>query len=113
MRPISTILAFQLMSIVSGYLFAEGCVSIRYGHRGQDAHTAPLITTFATRYCWLILLLSVGWAVYALHAERTFVRRATRELIPLGLGVFGAVFLFFFFILAGVVTLVQPVHLHG
>ena len=110
MRPISTILAFQLMSLVSGYLFAEGCISIQGGH---DHRPLPVIATLATDYCWLSILSIAAWVAYALHAERTFQRRSTREIIPLGLGVAGAVFLFFFFIAAGVCTLVRPVHLHG
>ena len=96
MRPVSTILAFQFASIVCGYLFAEGCVSIR---DGRHPRPVPLVTALATHHCWVLLLLTLAWAVYAIQAERKFQRTWTREGLPLGLGVAGAVFLFLFFIL--------------
>lgn len=110
MRPISTLLVFQLACIGAGYLFAEGCVSIRYGNR---PHATPLLTALATSHCPVILLLSLLWAGYALYAERTFQSKAGREYLPLGLGIAGAVFLFFFFIVVGLATIAQPIHLHG
>ena len=110
MRPISTILAFQLASMVSGYLFAEGCVSIS---NGRHPRPVPLLTALATHYWWIFFLLVLAWAIYATQAERKFQRRWAREALPLGLGIAGAVFLFFFFIWAGLVVMIRPAHLHG
>jgi hypothetical protein len=110
MRPVSTILLFQLAGLGAGYLFAEGCVSIRYGRHPPPL---PFIAALATDYCWVLFLLSILWLLYALQAERIFQSRFAREALPLGLGATGAMFFFFFLILAGVVTLVQPTHLHG
>ena len=109
MRPFSTILAFQLGCIFTGYLFAEGCVSIRYGNR---PHNTPFFTALATTYCPVIFLLSLTWAAYALYAERNFQSKAGRHYLPFGLGIAGAVFLFFFFIIVGLTTITHPGHLH-
>jgi len=110
MRPISTILTFQFASLVVGYLFAEGCVTIR---NGRHPRPLPVITEFATHHAWFLLLATLAWGAYAFQAERRFQRTWTREVLPLGLGVAGAIFLFFFFICAGLVALIQPAHLHG
>jgi hypothetical protein len=99
MRPVSTILLFQLAGLGTGYLFAEGCVSIRYGRRSPPLSFAPA--------------LSILWLAYALYAERTFQGRFARDILPLGLGTAGAMFFFFFPILAGVAVLLRPTSLHG
>jgi hypothetical protein len=110
MRPVSTILLFQLAGLGTGYLFAEGCVSIRYGRRSPPLSFAPAL---ATDYCWVLFILSILWLAYALYAERTFQGRFARDIIPLGLGTAGAMFFFFFPILAGVAVLLRPTSLHG
>ncbi len=110
MRPVSTILAFQLASIVCGYLFAEGCLTIA---NGRYPRPAPLATTLATDYWWIPIFVVMAWAAYALQAERKFQRGWCREGLPLGLGIAGAAFLFLFFICAGLAVLVRPIHLHG
>ena len=110
MRPVSTILLFQLAGIGAGYLFAEGCVSIRYG---RHAPPLPFATALATDYCWVLFLLSILWLVYALHAEKTFQGRLARDVLPLGVGAVGAMFFFFFLIVAGIAAVIQPTSLHG
>jgi hypothetical protein len=98
MRPVSTVLIFQLAGLGTGYLFAEGCVSIRYGRHSPPL---PFSAALATDHCWALFVLSILWLVYALHAERNFQGKFTRDVLPLGLGVVAAMFFFFFPIMAG------------
>ena len=86
---------------------------LRFNPLWRHPPPLPFIAALATDYCWVLLLLSILWLVYALRAERNFQSRFAREALPLGLGAAGAMFFFFFPSLACVLTLMLPTHLHG
>ena len=109
MRPISTILLFQLGCIGGGYLLTEACITLRYGNRPVEL---PPSAWIATRFAPLLILLSVGWMVYALYAERRLQSKTTRERLPLALGISLAAALFLFYVVASFGLFVGPVHLH-
>ena len=109
MRPISTILLFQLGCIGGGYLLTEACITLRYGNRAIEL---PLSAWTATRLAPLLVLLSVGWMAYALYAERRLQSKTTRERLPLAFGIGIATALFFFYIIAAFGLFTGPIHLH-
>ena len=102
MRPISTILAFALFCIGTGYLWVEGCLSTA---AKLGATRIPASAKLATTYAPLLVVGVLVWLAWALYAGRES-NTQPRGKAPIVIGVSLCVSLFLFYISTGLTVFV-------